>query len=545
MTALSRLIGRFAKLPPAETYDVIVERDLQVPMPDGVVLLADRYVPRGADKLPTILVRSCYGRRGFSGLFYGYLFAERGYQVVIQSTRGTFDSGGHFDPFVSEHDDGLATVAWLKQQPWFNGEFATNGASYLGYVQWAIADEAGPELKAMAIQVSTAEFRSHVYAGGSYALDTTLSWTNMMTNQEKPLGVIRQMMAINRTLRPLFSRLPLRDLDKLAIGEHAPFFQEWLERAELDDPYWTSRDFSGMIKDVTAPINLVSGWYDIFLPWTLRDYRALRAAGKRPYLTIGPWAHTSPDLITVSIREALAWFKAYLLRDRSQLRKAPVRIFVTGANEWRELADWPPAGTRYQRFYLQHGRGLSMNIPSISEPDHYCYDPASPTPSVAGPLLYGKALPTDNRQLEARPDVLTYTTTPLEQDLEVIGPVQAELFVWSSLEHTDFFARLCDVDTKGTSLNVCDALVRVKPDSRPITADGCLRVIIDLWPTAHRFRRGHHIRLQVSSGAHPRYARNTGSGEPLATATKLLAANQSIYHDPNHPSNIMFSIWSE
>jgi putative CocE/NonD family hydrolase len=146
MTALSRLIGRLAKLPPAETHDVIVERDLQVPMPDGVVLLADRYVPRKADKLPTILVRTCYGRRGFFGLNYGYLFAERGYQVVMQSTRGTFGSGGQFDPFGCEHDDGLATVAWLKQQPWFNGVFATTGASYLGYVQWAIAREAGPEL---------------------------------------------------------------------------------------------------------------------------------------------------------------------------------------------------------------------------------------------------------------------------------------------------------------------------------------------------------------------------------------------------------------
>ena len=545
MTALSRLIGRLAKLPPAETHDVIVERDLQVPMPDGVVLLADRYVPRKADKLPTILVRTCYGRRGFFGLNYGYLFAERGYQVVMQSTRGTFGSGGQFDPFGCEHDDGLATVAWLKQQPWFNGVFATNGASYLGYVQWAIAREAGPELKAMAIQVSTAEFRSQTYTGGSYALDTTLSWTNMMANQEKPLGVIRQMMAINRKVRPLFSYLPLRELDKLADGEHAPFFQEWLKRTEPDDPYWNVRDFSETVKDVTAPINLVSGWYDLFLPWTLRDYRALRASGKQPYLTIGPWAHASIELNAFSIREALSWFRAYLLEDRSQLRKAPVRIFVTGANEWRDLADWPPAGARYQRFYLQPTGGLSKDIPPISEPDHYQYDPSNPTPSVAGPLLVGKALPTDNSKLEARSDVLTYTTSILEQDQEVIGQVQVELFAHSSLEHTDFFARLCDVDAKGVSYNVCDALVRVEPGSQPVTADGFLQVTIDLWPTAHRFSRGHSIRLQVSSGAHPRYARNTGSGEPLATATKLLVADQSIFHDPDHLSSILLSFYRE
>ncbi len=525
MTVMSCLVGRLAKLPPAKTYDVLVERDLQVPMPDGVVLLADRYVPRGADRLPTILVRSCYGRRGFFGFLNGRLFAERGYQVVIQSTRGTFGSGGQLDPFACEHEDGLATVAWLKQQPWFTGEFATNGASYLGFVQWAIARDAGPELKAMAVQVTASEFRSQTYTGGSYALETSLSWTHLMANQERPFGLVRQITS-NRVLRPLFSQLPLRDLDQRADGQHARFFQEWLEHTEPGDPYWQARDFSDTVKDVTAAINMVGGWYDIFLPWMLCDYRALRDAGKRPYLTIGPWAHASVELTTFSLREALAWFRAYLLGDRSQLRQAPVRIFVTGANEWRELADWPPPGRQQQRLHLQPGGGLALDIPPASEPDHYRYDPTNPTPSVAGPLLMGKAMPTDNRQLEARPDVLTYTTIPLEHDLDVIGPVQAELFVRSSLEHTDFFARLCDVDPKGTSLNVCDALLRVSPGQPGVAADGCLRITIDLWPTAHRFRRGHRIRLQVSSGAHPRYARNTGSGEPLASATRLVVADQ-------------------
>jgi putative CocE/NonD family hydrolase len=256
MTAMSRLAGRLAKLPPAETYDVLVERDLKVPMPDGVVLLADRYAPRGADRLPAILVRSCYGRRGFFGFIYGRLFAERGYQVVIQSTRGTFGSGGQLDPFGCEHEDGLATVVWLKQQPWFTGEFATNGPSYLGFVQWAIARDAGPELKAMAVQVTASEFRSQIYTGGSYALETSLSWTHLMANQERPSGLVRQITS-NRVLRPLFSQLPLCDLDQRADGQHARFFQEWLEHTEPGDPYWASRDFSDTVKDVTAAVNQV------------------------------------------------------------------------------------------------------------------------------------------------------------------------------------------------------------------------------------------------------------------------------------------------
>jgi uncharacterized protein len=264
--------------------------------------------------LPTILVRCPYGRRGFFGLIFARLYAERGFQVVIQSTRGTFGSGGPFDPFGTEHDDGLATIEWIKQQPWFNGMLATNGPSYLGFVQWAVAREAGQDIQAMAIQVSTSEFRSETYTGESYALDTILSWTHMMAIQERS-NRLSQMFGAKRRLQRLFSHLPLRDLDQLATGMHSAFFQEWLEHTEPGDPYWQARDFSGSVKEIATPIIMAGGWYDIFLPWMLRDYRALREAGKQPYLTIGPWAHNSFGLMKVASQEALAWFRAYLLKD--------------------------------------------------------------------------------------------------------------------------------------------------------------------------------------------------------------------------------------
>jgi uncharacterized protein len=542
MSILSRVIGSVAKLPPAQTHNVLVERDLKVPMPDGVVLLANRYVPRGVEKPPLILVRCCYGRTGIFGVLSGEIFAERGFQVVIQSTRGTFGSGGTFNPFADEHDDGLATVAWLKEQPWFPGTFAMDGASYLGFVQWAIASEAGPELKALAIQVSTAEFRSQTYPGEAFSLDTALSWTYLVANQERTSPLKQILSPAGRKLRPAFSHLPLKDVDKLATGEHAPYFQAWLENNEPDSEYWQARSFEHTVKDIAAPINLLGGWYDIFLPWQLHDYRTLRDAGRHPYLTIGPWAHATPGGMFYGVREALSWYNAYLRDERSQLREAPVRIFVTGANEWRDYPDWPPPGVQDQRFHLQPGAALASDLPPGSEPDHYRYDPANPTPAVAGPVLNGAALPTDNRSLEARSDVLTYTSMPLEQDLEVIGPVQADLYVKSSLGHTDFFVRLCDVDQKGRSMNVCDALLRLSPGKPDADSDGILHITIDLWPTAHRFFAGHSIRVQVSSGAHPRYARNTGSGEPLGSATKLLVANQSVYHDQEHPSGIVLSV---
>jgi putative CocE/NonD family hydrolase len=542
MTLISQWLGRIAKLPPAETDNVVVERDLRVPMPDDVSLLADRYSPRNSEKAPLMLVRCPYGRSGFFGLLMGRLYAERGFQVVIQSVRGTFGSGGTLDPFGTEREDGLATVAWLKQQPWYPGSFVMNGASYLGFVQWAIGSDADPDLRALAIQVSTAEFRSQTYAGEAFSLDATLSWTHLIANQEKTNLFKQLLFPSSRVLDPLFAHLPLRDLDKLADGHHSPFFQEWLEHSAPGDEYWQRRDFRDCVKDITAPVNLIGGWYDIFLPWMLRDYHSLRDAGKRPYLTIGPWAHATPELLFFSTRESIPWLKACLHGEQDGLREAPIRLFVTGVNEWRDYADWPPPGMVRQPFYLHPDGALFSDLPSDSEPDHYRYDPANPTPSVAGPLLTGKALPTDNRKLEARSDVLIYSSIPLEQDLEAIGPVQAHLYIKSSLEHTDFFVRLCDVDQQGKSINVCDGLLRLVPGRPSPDPDGIRHIGIALWPTAHRFRAGHRVRVQVSSGAHPRFARNTGSGEPLATATKLLIAEQAIYHDPDHPSSIVLSV---
>jgi putative CocE/NonD family hydrolase len=541
MTLLSRLLSRMAHLPLAETPHVLVERDLKVTMPDRVVLLADRYAPQGIEKPPLILVRSPYGRRGLFGLIYGRLLAERGFQVVMQSTRGTFGSGGILSPF-EEHDDGLATVAWLKQQPWYPGSFMTTGGSYLGFVQWAIARDAGPDLKAMAIQVSASEFRSQTYMGGAYALDATLNWTDMMMRQGRT-NVLRSILfPASRRLRPLFARLPLRDLDKLATGEHVAFFQAWLAHNEPGDPYWETRSFDQTVQDISVPVHMMTGWYDIFLPWQLRDYRTLREHGQHPFLIIGPWVHASPELAFFSHREVIPWLQAVMRGKEEQYRQERVRIFVTGANAWRNLANWPPPGVRVQRFHLQSGFGLAPDLPSAAEPDRYRYDPADPTPALGGPLLMGKEPAPDNRSLEARADVLTYTSTPLEQDLEVIGTVQADLFVQSSREHTDFFVRLCDVDRQGRSINVCDALLRVTPDHPTPDPDGMLHITFDLWPTAHRFRSGQRLRVQLSSGAHPRYARNPGGGEPLGTATSLCVGDQSIYHDLLHPSAIVLPV---
>jgi putative CocE/NonD family hydrolase len=214
-----------------------------------------------------------------------------------------------------------------------------------------------------------------------------------------------------------------------------------------------------------------------------------------------------------------------------------------GENRWRDFADWPPP-VRIGSWYLQPGGALATSLPPSSEPDRYRYDPADPTPAVGGNSLGSRKRmgPKDNRVLEARPDVLVYTSAPLEYDMEVIGPLRAELYVRSSLEHTDFFARLCVVEESGKSINLCDGILRLTPGSVTPEPDGSLHISVEVWPTAYHFRRGQRIRVQVSSGAHPSFARNLGSGEPLASGTKLCVAEQTVYHDPEHPSAILLPV---
>ena len=265
----------------------------------------------------------------------------------------------------------------------------------------------------------------------------------------------------------------------------------------------------------------------------LRDFQLLQQAGRPARLTVGPWTHLSQD--PAPVREALD-FGLPLARGEQPAQRPPVRLYVMGEETWREFPSWPPPGYQPRRFHLQPGGGLSSEPPGESAPDRYRYDPADPTPAFGGVLMSRSGGRVDNTELEARPDVLGYTTATLGADVEVIGEVSAEIWFRSSLRYADVFVRLCDVDPRGRSRNVCDGLV-----SRSTASElGC--VTVRLWPTAHRFRAGHRIRVQVSSGAFPRYARNLGTGEPRRTGSTLRTADQEVYHDPGHPSAIILPV---
>ena len=542
MTLASELFARRLGLPRAQTYDVECEADLQVEMDDGAMLLADRWVAQ-ADRdrpQPTVLVRSPYGRQQVVGLLFGRLLAERGLQVVVQSTRGTFGSGGEFAPF-DERADGLATLRWLRTQPWHAERIGMIGPSYLGIVQWAVAPEAGDDLAALAIQVSASQFHGQTWAGGSLSLESAASWLVLVSAQERRLAPVAMARGLRR-LPAQIGELPIGELDARATGAEVDWFRQGLANRHRDDDYWVARDFTSGVGQVTAPVQLIGGWYDIFLPWMLEDFAALQAAGRDPRLIVGPWTHAAPGLMAAGMRDGLGWLRAHLLDDDRLVRStAPVRILVTGERSgggWRELPTWPPPGTGERRLWLAGAGRLEEREPADANatPDRYRYDPADPTPSLGGPVLLSREPVVDNRPLEARPDVLTYTTAPLPSTVEAVGPVRVELWVRADSPHFDLFARVCDVDADGASWNVSDALMRIEPGRFEPAEDGSRRVAFDLWPIGHRFAVGHRIRLQVSSGAHPRYARNAGTGEDLATATELRPVDIEVLHDAERPS---------
>jgi uncharacterized protein len=531
----SHLIERFLRLDPPLTRDLAVRRDLRVPMPDGAVLLADLWSPRAsAASLPTALLRSPYGRRGLIGSGLARPLAERGFQVLIQSTRGTFGSGGDFDPMRQEREDGLATLEWVVKQAWFDGSIVLIGGSYLGYVQWAVADRLPPEVKAMIPQVTDSALTLEFLRPDGLSLETPFSWGVMVAGQERRGAMLRGLAQARRN-RQALEVLPLGKADVAATGQRVGYVQDILA-CDAGDPRWAGIDHTQRVAEVSVPVSSIGGWYDIFLPGQLRDFKILQEAGRTARLTVGPWTHLSLD--GTALREGIE-FGLACARGEPPPPRAPVRLYVMGEEAWRDFDAWPPPGYSPQRFHLQSGGSLDRMPSGPGGPplSRYRYDPADPTPAVGGVRMTRTSSGrVDNAKLEARSDVLTYTTAPLDADTEVIGEVSAEIWFRSSLPHADVFVRLCDVDPGGRSRNVCDGLTSLSG------ADTLTQAVVRLWPTAHRFKRGHRIRVQVSSGAFPRFARNPGTGEPSATATRLQPAGQEVYHDPARPSAVILPV---
>jgi len=545
--ALGKVAARAWSLP-AQRNQVAVERDVQVPMSDGTVLLADHYIPVSVASAATVLVRCPYGRGGLFALQTAQILAERGYHVLLQSIRGTFGSGGEFEPMRHEIADGQDTIAWLRRQGWFDGRLATYGPSYLGFVQWALAVDPPPELVAAIVHVGPHDFSRTAYRNGAFDLYNYVIWSDLVAHQES-IGMLRamaRMTTAERRLRPVLDRLPVTAGYRDMIGREPAWAERWLEHPQATDPFWAPLQCGAALQRIMAPVLLVGGWHDLFIEQTLEQYRTLAARGVPTRMVVGPWAHL--DLTSqgsVAIIESLAWLDRYAgpaRNSRTGPRPAarpdhPVRIWVggEGAGEWREIPDWPPPGAAQQRWYLGARGSLGPAEPSPDVPAAgFRYDPADPTPSPGGAIMAVNAGSRDNRAVERRLDVLVFSSDPLDEPVEVIGEVAAELSVTRDNPYADLFVRLCDVDPRGRSRNVCDGIVRLT-EAEPLT--GTTRV--SLLGAAHRFGRGHRIRLQVAGGAHPRFARNPGNGQVDAAAEDLMPTQYDIGLDAAHPSALL------
>jgi uncharacterized protein len=506
-----RQAGKRFGLEPATTRYRITRR-VPVPMRDGVRLLADHYAPVTSTPVGTLLLRGPYTRDALPTRVILALYAARGYHVVLQSTRGSFGSGGVFEPGQGEVEDGADTVAWLRRQPWFTGTFATVGGSYLGFTQLALLADPQPEFATAVVTMGPHDIGHAAWGTGSFALSDFLTWGYQMAWHERG-GMLRQLARTAltpRRLQPVFGRLPLAAAADAVMGGGSPYYESWLHNADPSGEYWSRRAVG--FEAARQPVLLIGGWQDLFFDQTVAQYLRLRDAGVQVSLVIGPWTHGEGG--GVAIRESMDWLAG-------RRRAEPVRIFVTGDGGWRDLADWPPPSTD---IVLRPGpRGVLSDVPAAADTrSSFVYDPADPTPTIGGRLLLGSAAGyRDDGALAERFDVLAFTGPRLAADLDVIGVPHVELAHTVDTTSADVSVRISDVDPTGRSQNVTDGYLRIDAD-----APEPLRIDFD--PIAHRFRAGHRIRLTIAGGSFPRFARNLGTGEALATGTEFVRSTHVL-----------------
>jgi uncharacterized protein len=534
-------------------------------MRDGIELSANVFLPAANGRVPTILLRTPYGKG--SRLNATTLpFVERGYAVVIQDVRGRYASEGVFDPLQQEVSDGEDTLAWIAHQPWSNRRIGMTGGSYLGIVQWRAALSNSPYLKAIAPAVAGCdEYFDRFYSrGGALKLGHRLEWLseNFKVPQFKP-----EFTGFTR-------HLPLRTADHAATGRTIGFFQKALDHPSYDS-YWKSISTREHIDGVRVPVFAAGGWYDNFIESDLEAFRLLRERGRVARIVIGPWPHNfayqfkgadyGPEAKAELYRLQREWFDYWLKGpdsgvDRAAVANPPLRIFVMGANRWRDEQEWPLRRAQPTAFYLDsrgranslHGDGrLERHPRRRGTADRFVYDPRDPVPTAGGAVCCNPTLlpwgPLDQRAVEGRPDVLVYTSAALKRPLEVTGPVRALLYVSTSERDTDFTAKLVDVYPDGHARNLCDGILRLRyreSMERPLAATPgeVYAITIDAGVTSNVFLKGHRLRLEVSSSNFPRFDRNPNTGRRIADERELRRAAQSVYHGRLHPSQLLLPV---
>jgi len=536
---------------------------VRIAMRDGVQLCANVFRPAGAGRLPVVLVRTPYGKGADINANY-QAFVDRGYAVVLQDVRGRFDSKGVFDPLYQETPDGEDTLKWIAGQPWANGDVGMIGGSYLGIVQWRLALANNPHLKAIFPNVSGYDdYLDRFYStGGALKLGQRLLWIS--DNLKAP-----------DFIKPEFSRfvlhLPLRAADRAAAGQRIDMFQKALDHP-VYDAFWKSMSVRERIGEVRVPVFSAGGWYDNFVESDLEAFAALRKLGRQARLVVGPWPHnmsatfagvdfgpqSSIPLRTLQLEWMDYWLKPGA--DKKLPSAGPLRIFVMGANRWRDEQEWPLKRTRWTPMYLtSRGNANSLNGDGVltarparnAPPDRYAYDPRNPVPTLGGAVCCNPKVypwgPLDQRPVEKRRDVLVYESRPLKEEMEVTGPIKVILHVSTSAPDTDFTAKLVDVFPDGHARNLTDGILRLRYRQsleKPVAArpNEVYAITIDAGVTSNVFQAGHRVRVEISSSNFPRFDRNPNTGRPVADETELRGALQAVYHDRRHPSHVLLPV---
>ena len=567
----------------AEPYAVTIEHGVVAKMRDGTALRADIYRPKTDGNFPVLLQRTPYDKISSDSVRFGVKAAARGYVVIIQDVRGRYTSDGEWYPFEHESNDGYDTVEWAASLPYSNGKVGMFGGSYVGATQMLTAIAHPPHLAGICPVVTASNYHDGwTYQGGTFEQWFNESWTSGLAQDTLHRAVQKNTNALNGIWKLPLAHYPLFQLPQVSSSSEltrslAPYFLDWLAHPNYDD-YWKRWSIEEHYSDINVPALTVAAWYDIFLGGSLRNYIGLKLhgeneaarRGQRLLITIGGHAGSGRKVGDLDFGSAaqfnedeitLAWYD-YLFRNVGNdfASSKPVRIFVMGANQWREEDDWPLARAHNTKYFL-HSAGkansalgdgrLATAAPRSEDSDQYVYDPANPTPTIGGPLCCDAEHlapgPRDQRAVEARADVLVYSTPPLAQDLEVTGPVQLELFAKSSAVDTDFTSKLVDVWPDGFAQNLTEGIVRARYRSsqeKPelMNPGQVYKFTVDLWSTANVLLKGHRLRLEISSSNFPRFDRNLNTGQDAGVAGKPVPATNRIYHDTEHPSALILPI---
>ena len=561
--------------------------DLRCPMRDGVELMTDVLMPTEGGPFPTAITRTPYDRAEEVYQLPGVIdLAQRGFAVVSQDTRGRFDSGGDWYPFGSEANDGEDALKWAAAQPWSNGRLGMFGASYVGLTQWQAAQSGDPSLLAIVPRVAYSNtYHNWVYTGGAFQLAFNLTWSIMMatrTSRRHHLFLPEEIHAST-----LFWNLPLMEAD-VASGRRIRHWRDWVAHPSYDE-YWEGlRAIEDGYENVSAAAYHLGGWYDVFLQGTLNNFIGMTKGAKTPEarrnqkLIVGPWMHVLGDSGTerrtgdidfgmaslIDLQDEQArWLTCHLMGIDDGIGAEPrVRVFVMGANRWREADEWPIPGTRYQPWYLRSGGsansmlgdGLLTEDPGDSggadaASDGFTYDPMHPVITIGGstcctedtvPVSMG---PRDQRPNEHRKDVLCYTSRELTEPLEATGPVKAVLYISSSAPDTDFAVKLVDVRPDGYAMNVAQGIIRARyrnsfREPELMEPGKVYRLEVDLWSTSICFMPGHRIRVEVTSSNFPQFDRNPNTGREFGMDAEMVVARQTVLHDAERPSHILLPI---